>query len=311
MARRPSFNEPRKDHALTSLTLVIPSVARPESLRRALVAAQTHRTDIDEIIVVAREGDSATLEVAHDMGVRVALVRVAGLAQAMRAGAEAARTDVVAFSDDDAAVRDDWGTRLKALYVDSSIGGAGGRDLVDRPDQLAPPRSQSMVGAITPLGKVVGSHHLATGKVRDVEHLKGVNCSFRREAFLRHDFQPQLHGEGAQARNEFVASLSVREAGLRLRFDPDLIVDHYPESRGGADQRGVGTQKMYEAAYNERLGIRFYKPSKSVVNALFLILVGYPHAPGLARLARGAKISEVAAVGRAIVDAQRAVRPEN
>jgi glycosyltransferase involved in cell wall biosynthesis len=288
-----------------SLTLIIPSVRRPESLARALKAVQDRATIIQEVIVVARPEDFETHAVAARYGARVTEVSVPGLAAAMRVGAESAHTDVVAFTDDDATIRSGWDVRLIDLYSSEDIGGVGGRDVVDAPAQTIPPRLKGTVGKVTFWGQVVGAHHLAEGEVREVDHLKGVNCSFLRVPFLADRFQELIVGTGAQARNEFIPSLAIKQRGLKLLFDPHLIVDHYPEARMGNDQRVGNAAKMYEAAYNERLGFQLYFRSKRHINAAYLALIGYTHAPGVLRLARGATLRDVRAVLAAVRDARK------
>jgi glycosyltransferase involved in cell wall biosynthesis len=286
-----------------SLSLIIPSINRPESLARALQAVRDRATIVQQVIVVARPEDVETHDVAERFGAQIAEVSDPGLAAAMRAGAEMSRSDVVAFTDDDAAIRDGWDVRLMELYTSAlAVGGVGGRDIVDSPDQVSPPKLQSAVGKVTAWGQVVGAHHLAKGKVREVDHLKGVNCSFLRVPFLSVQFQPLIMGKGAQARNEFLPSLAIRQMGLKLLFDPELIVDHYPAVRMGNDQRGGDPAKMYEAAYNERLGFQLFLRPKRFRNAFYLALIGYRHAPGILRLARGASVKDVRAVLAAIRD---------
>lgn len=277
------------------ISLIIPSVGRPESLVRALESVQKFGTQLSEVIVVHRSDDEATRMVADQFASKPVVVKLPGLAQAMRAGAVAAIGDVVAFMDDDAALTDDWYKEISVPYADPVVGGVGGVDIIDIPDQAGSDRRYD-AGTVTRYGRVIGGHHLATGLPRAASHLKGVNCSFRRDLFLQNDFQNLLYGTGAQTRNEFVASMSVVSQGFSLILNPQAKVFHYPEARLGGDDRSVTPKKAYESAFNEQIGFRLYDSARSTSNWAFQILAGYVHAPGLLRLTRGAKLPSVVAV---------------
>lgn len=281
--------------ALT-LTVVIPSVRRPDDLRRAIAAAKRAleyaALPQSEIVVVAQQEDLPTIATAQEEGVRVARVDRPGLAWAMRTGARASAMDIVAFTDDDAEVHQDWAARLIDWYDDPRIGGVGGRDLLDHPGGSV---RQREVGTISWLGKVVGGHHLAEGGPRFVDHLKGVNCSFRRSAVLAADFQSEVYGTGAQIGNEFILALAVRQQGYRLCLDPGLLVDHHPATRLSGDERGPSRDKAIESAFNETFGFVYARHPRRLLNRLYLGLVGYPGTPGLVRLFFGAQLATVRA----------------
>ncbi|PZE27896.1 hypothetical protein DEI86_04685 [Curtobacterium sp. MCBD17_028] len=297
---------------VSRISLIIPSVGRPESLRRALAAAQRLQPPAHEVIVVARKDDEKTLAVASQFDASVVTVERPGLAWAMRAGAVAASGEVVAFTDDDAEVHPDWSARLLRHYEDGSVGGVGGRDLIDADLEgvQEATATSAMTARIGRSGRVVGDHHLAVGAAREVDHLKGVNCSFRREPFLRVDIVDALAGSGAQARNDFLYSLGVAAQGYRLVLDPEVLVDHHPAPRLSGDDRAASVEKVFEAAFNERLGFRFFRREGSLRNALFLAVIGYPHAPGLARLARGARLRLVTSTLHGIAAANRIRSPQ-
>jgi glycosyltransferase involved in cell wall biosynthesis len=295
-------------HRPSSLSVVIPSVGRPESLARALLAAALCSDEIEEVVVVCRVGDVPTKAVAESFGCVVAEVDVSGLAWAMRKGAEAAGSDVVAFTDDDAEIRKGWASRLLSHYQDRGVGGVGGVDVLLSADQRVTASAISQAGMVTRLGRVIGGHHLAEGGPRVVDHLKGVNSSFLRREFLKLEFQGVMTGVGAQTRNEFIASLGIKNEGYRLIFDPAAKVDHFPADRAEKDQRGASPEKAYESAFNESLGFRLYWRRRAAINSVFQILFGYRNAPGLARLLRGARFRDCVAVLRGVRDAGRVLR---
>src|ERR1700685_172171 len=89
------------------LTVAIPSYRRPEDLRRALEALSKQSRRADEVIVVAREGDTSTRNVAHEfvsvLPLKVELVERPGMVEAVNRAFDTATGDVIALTDDDAA----------------------------------------------------------------------------------------------------------------------------------------------------------------------------------------------------------------
>ncbi len=121
-----------------------------------------------------------------------------------------------------------------AHYDDPQVGGVGGRDVVGGPEGPEPPLV-GRVGVVTWYGRIIGSHHCRTTlEPRAVDHLKGVNMSFRRA--LLPAFDGRIRGPHL---NDTDISLGVRRQGYRLIFDPEAKVDHYPAVRpdtpGGRD----------------------------------------------------------------------------
>jgi len=278
------------------VALVIPSVGRVDVLPTALESARRHGAALHEIIVVARAGDEATAEIAAGRGATVVTVDRPGLAWADRIGAHAATADVVAFIDDDAELTAQWLERLMAAYQDPRVGAVGGRDLQDEGDAFH--GGQDRIGTISRLGQVLGGHHAATGGLRRVAHLKGVNMSFRRELFVGFDVQHLIAGAGAQIRNELAPSLRVLRAGYDVVLDPDLVVLHHPARRAAGDERGAMASKAYEHAHNEALAFFLVGHPRRWTNLLMLTVAGYRHAPGVLRLLTGASGPLVAATVR-------------
>ena len=184
---------------------------------------------MDEIIVVSRREDPTTQEVADAAGgVRSVVVDAPGVLTAMRAGARCAGGDYIGFVDDDAEAHQDWLERVMAHFADPSVGAVGGRDIVDPEPRV---RLQGDVGRITRFGKLVANHHLGAGPARDVDVLKGANMAFRRAAVAGHGFDTRLSGLGAQPHSELSICLPLRKRGLRLVYDPAIVVHHHPASR--------------------------------------------------------------------------------
>jgi len=284
---------------MTSIDLIIPSVGRPEVLAQALTAVRQHAAAIHEVIVVMRQGDDETLRIAQKYEATAVFVDRPGLAWAMRTGARASAANVIAFTDDDAEITAGWFDRLHAIYQDAGVGAAGGKDVQDDGGAAFSGRAAA-IGQIDRWGRVVGGHHVVSGALRSASHLKGANCSFRRSLFVAYDAQSLVAGQGAQAKNELVATLGIKSQGFDVVLDPALIVLHHPAPRLPGDDRTYSVSKAYEASHNELLAFHLAKHPKRWTNAAMITLVGYRHAPGLLRLALGSAPTLVRATLRGV-----------
>ena len=227
------------------LSVVVPTFQRPASLVHCLHGLACQARALDEILVVVRAGDAATHAVLRAASPPVRSVEVAtpGLLAAMRAGAQAAAGDVIAFTDDDAVARPDWAQRLEDHFADPVVGAVGGRDLIAAETH----GETGDVGRITGWGKLVGNQHLAVGSVRSVDVLKGVNMAFRRSALALPD---HLRGRGSQVHSEIPMCAWTRSHGWRVVFDPELVIDHAPAPRTAGDERARRAEDIRDSSFN-------------------------------------------------------------
>jgi hypothetical protein len=206
-----------------------------------------------------------------------------------------ARTDVIAFTDDDAVPRVDWLRYLLAPYRDCAVGAVGGRDVVHHPGGITRGAAEG-VGTISVLGRVVGRHHLGVGVARKVDHLKGANMSFRR-GLLR--FPVGLRGEGAQVFNELAMCLTLADQNHKIVYDPRAQVDHYPGERFDEDRRTRPTPRAAtNAAFNESFILFSLRPRNRHVRLAYMVLIGTHGSPGLVRAAVAAARGEDEIRGR-------------
>lgn len=242
-----------------SLSVVVPSYRRPDDLARCLRALAEQEVPPSEAVVVHRAGDEDTRLVAQRFGPPVRPVEVAepGQVAALRAGAAAAGGEVVAFTDDDAVPRPDWCRRLRSAFAAPDVVAVGGRDVVHHGD-VVEEGSERRVGLVTGAGRVVGHHHLGTGPARDVHHLKGVNMAVRRGCLV---FAEGLRGQGAQVANDLAISLAAGSSGLRVMYDPAIVVDHHPAVRFDDDGRQVRSLRARtDAAFNQSYVVFSLRP---------------------------------------------------
>jgi glycosyltransferase involved in cell wall biosynthesis len=272
------------------ITVIIPTHRRPKDLARCLEALKKQTRTVDELLVIVRDTDAETwafLEAFNPqlLPLQTLNVRVPGVVAAMNVGLDAASGDILAFTDDDAGPHPDWLERIEAHFLsDDRIGGVGGRDWIYFGTKLydgAPPNK--VVGLVQWFGRVIGNHHLGIGQPREVDILKGVNMSFRQTGIAGLRFDGRMRGTGAQVHFELAFCLSLRRAGWKLIYDPQVAVDHFRGERFDEDQRDrYNNLAVINAVHNETLILLEYlPPARRFVFLLWAILVGTRQGWGL------------------------------
>jgi cellulose synthase/poly-beta-1,6-N-acetylglucosamine synthase-like glycosyltransferase len=304
------------------ITVLVPTYRRPQDLARCLAALQKQERVPDEVVVVARPDDDATHACLRDprvtgaLSLNVAAVDVPGQVAALNRGLDAATGDVIAITDDDAAPHADWVRRIGAAFEsDARLGALGGRDWVHQKGGVLD-GSRFLVGKMLKSGKIIGNHHLGVGEAREVDLLKGANMSYRRDAIRQIRFDGRLRGAGAQVHNDMAFSMSVKNAGWKLVYDPRVAVDHYPAERFDDDRRDAQSlAAVRNAAYNLHLILRDQLPPvQREVAWWWYALVGTRVYPGavhamLALASKGAltKLARWRAVRTGAREARRAL----
>jgi glycosyltransferase involved in cell wall biosynthesis len=217
-----------------TVTVLVPSFRRPDSLVACLDATLAGSRLPEQIVVALRDTDEESHQAldqwrtqAGDHAARIepAEVTEPGQAAATNAALALARGDVVCFIDDDCRPTTQWLARIISHYDDASVVGVGGRDIVHHGETISA-RPVGPVGRVTWYGRVIGNHHQPVGdEPREVQHLKGANMSFRRNAVAR--FDRNLMGAHLSDTN---VSLVAGATG-RIVYDPLATVDHYPAPR--------------------------------------------------------------------------------
>jgi glycosyltransferase involved in cell wall biosynthesis len=274
------------------ISVLVPTYRRPNDLRRCLNALEKQTRKPDEIVIVFRLEDSETRHYLDRLSSGLCLRKVdicePGVVAAYNLGLENARGDIIAITDDDAAPHPTWLERIESHFArDPEIGAVGGRDFLYRENRLVNER-KSRVGAVQWFGRAIGNQHAGFGTAREVEILKGVNMSYRREAITGLRFDRRLRGSGAQVHVEMGFSLSVRRRGWRIIYDPAVAVDHFLGVRHDIDKRHVfNAVAMSDAVHNETLVLLDYLPPvRRFIFLAWSLLIGHRAAPGLVQWVR-------------------------
>lgn len=275
-----------------TFSVVVPTYRRPEVLQGCLRALHAQAREPIEVLVCRRSSDAGTADfLASAPGELRRLVRevVIGpddnFGKSLDAGIRASVGDLVALTDDDAEAPPDWLERLAAPYADAGVAGVGGRDVI-----LGHPPRADVVGRVAWYGRIVGNHHTGRGAQRDVDVLKGVNCSFRGELVRALGVDPRLRGAGNVVHTELSICLPLRRAGWRLVYDPAITVAHHVAPRRDGDDNhrgGFNAAAFADALYNERMLVREHLGAAGrAAYAAWALCLGTRHAPGVAQLPR-------------------------
>ena len=277
---------------MLGISVVVASYRRPEHLVACLDGLRAQTLAADEVIVVGRASDPETAACVAERQrswpqLRWVLTSADGTVAAYNRGLETAVAPIVAYIDDDAVPATDWTHRLATTYAQNArIGAVGGRDIVIESDGPRGPVDAwaDTVGRIRWFGRMVANHHVGRGPARDVDFLKGVNMSFRRSEVIGHGFDERLRGYGAQVHSELSICLPLRRRGVRVVYDPAIVVMHYPAPRpAGDDRHSSGAEIVAAAAHNEMLAILDYlSPTRRLAFTVWGALVGSTEAPGVA-----------------------------
>jgi glucosyl-dolichyl phosphate glucuronosyltransferase len=229
-----------KSRARPSVSVVICaySVRRWPSLVAAVESIRGQRPQAEEIVVVVDHNDdllARALAELHDTVVIPNEERENGLSGARNTGVRRARTDVIAFLDDDAAARPGWLAALLEAFDDPHVLGAGG---VALPLWERPPPGWFPEEFLW----VVGASYRGLPRVRStVRNPIGATMAFRREAFQRAGLFSQAIGRVGRTplgcdETEFSIRVQQVVAGAKIVHVPEACVDH----RVGAERATFG-----------------------------------------------------------------------
>ncbi len=212
------------------MSVVIVTYNRPELLRNCLAAVARQTRLPDQIVLAGVQGDTETravVEAFNQINVIDCLwveSPTPSVTEQTDRGVAASAGEIIVFTNDDAEPYPDWLARIEPYYADPTVGGVGGRDFIHTREGGVIDGPTDCVGTITWFGRVHGNHHLSYPQVVDVDVLKGVNMSCRKYCYQSLDSRLI---PGGRWHWELDLCLGIRASGMRLVFDPDIVVDHY------------------------------------------------------------------------------------
>lgn len=280
------------EHA--TITVLIPTYRRPNDLGRCLGALEDQVRVPDEILVVVRDDDTETQDLLASSAPKSTVLRTVsvgtrGTVAALNAGLEAARGDIISFTNDDAAPHPDWLARVEEHFrTDPKLGGVGGRDWVRYGDRIND-GTREVVGKVRWFGRTIADHHLGAGEPREVDILKGVNMSYRRAAIrdVRFDERLLLAG-GVHPMEDYLFSMETKRAGWKILYDPAVAVDHHQAQRLEGHRSFKAGQQLFDSTtvtnrvHNHTLMLlESFSPLRRLAFMFWAFLVGSRNAFGL------------------------------
>ena len=277
---------------MLSSSILIASFRRPRQLAKCLDGIARQTLPPDEVIVVWQHDDEETRELAMHFlphfEERLKLIHspIIGIVPAENKGLESAKGEIIVLIDDDAVAPDNWLANHLRHYHDKTTGAVGGPALNHNPSgQRFPIQRVREMGKLKWYGKFVG--HLSDSILNDrnqsvvkVDGLAGNNMSFRRLALQQ--FDENMHDYWQLF--ELEACQQVRLRGLRVLFDLDNPVRHYPASQNkvyDTTREGNQTQKFFNAAYNHAYILSKYTEGVlRAVRLFYLIAISSIPLPG-------------------------------
>jgi glycosyltransferase involved in cell wall biosynthesis len=251
---------------LPAVSVVVPTIRRIERLRACLGGVTDQDPPPEEVIVVRRDDDEDTREFLEDWRAaapevrREAIVGRPGLVHALVEGTDAARSEVIAYLDDDCVPREGWLEEIRRGFLDPTVGAAGGR-FVDHEDGREVEGRSDDVGRITWYGRTIGNHDKGSNRFGDVEFLPGTNWALRR-GLSTHDRALRHTRNGLALANELDACLTVKRLGWRVLYSPFAVVDHYTTSFRDPDLGSrVAGEDVVTSAANYTYALLKYLPA--------------------------------------------------
>ena len=276
-----------------TIDVIIPTLKRPDDLRRCLVALSRQETPATHIYVGIRADDELSrtvlLEFEGKLSVHAVEARGVGVVGSMNSCLAECRSEWIALLDDDVEIPAHWmSSMLRHALSRSDVVAAGGRDLLmDYPEMRRTEPLVQDVGQVHWYGRITGGHHRGGGKARTVQVLRGSNCLYNADFLHSCGFERGLRGKGAQVNWELALGLQARARGMKMIFDPTVGVVHNvaPRHDGDTVHRGIfNFEGTSDIAYNETFVVLQHGRGLTRISMLlWLLCIGSHVCPGLAR----------------------------
>lgn len=213
------------------VSIVIITRQRPHLIGDCVqhVLAQDY-TPFEIIVVDASDDDATARALPNDPHVCYLHLENAAhqIPRSRNEGIHHSRGDIIAFIDDDSVVQPGWLRHLVSNYTAPQIGGVGG--LVLASGESA--RTSGILPRITSTGSVLGDFNIWTAAPVVVDHLRGCNMSFTRQA-LEAVGGFDVRFDQSNFRDETDVCVSIRRAGYQLLYDSRVAVIHLYSAKDG------------------------------------------------------------------------------
>ncbi len=279
---------------MESIDFVVPTLRRPDHLRRCLDGIKSQAIPTKSVFVGTRLDDKESHDVVADYSTSLPVVAVdvegVGVVGSMNSCIERCTSTFIALLDDDVEIPDTWLEKMLLHFAgDETVVAAGARDLLmDNPEFRKNESLLFDVGLIHWYGRVTGNHHRGKGNPRPVDILRGSNILFRAAFLKKIGFERRLAGSGAQVSWEIAIGLSAKNQKKKMIYDPTFTVTHHVAPRHDDDnihRGGFNRRATQDIAYNEAIVFLLHARGLSKVAPLiWQFCIGSPPCPGIFRI---------------------------
>lgn len=220
--------------ASSEVSVVVCTRDRPDDLGRCIAALLRCEPPPGEIVVVDNSPVAGRLAeiVARHPAIRLVHEPTPGLSRARNTGVAAATGRIIAFTDDDVEVPENWIEALARPFADPSVGAVTGPVLPARLHTAAEAAFEFDLGGLASslVPRDFGPHFVRNARFLAPEVWKigaGANMSIRAEALRGAGFFDERLGAGAAGCSEDSEFLyRMLAAGWTCRYRPECFVHH-------------------------------------------------------------------------------------
>jgi len=193
------------------VSIIIPVRNGEETLGECLRSIRVQLQDGDEIIVVDDGSRDRSAAIAESLQATVLrLPETKGQCAARNQGLEAARGEIVVFTDADCIVHPRWMEKLLRPILTEGFDGAVGR--------IASVQNHWVARLVQ---AEFDERYVRMAERETIDFLNTGNCAFRKELLGEKAFDEELSWL-----EDVELSFRLAEAGYRMKFVPDACIDH-------------------------------------------------------------------------------------
>lgn len=246
---------------MVKISVIIPTCNDERYISKCLETLKNQKFNDFEIIIVDGHSKDKTVEIAKKYGAKVIYESIGTRAGACNIGAEAAKGEVLVFTDGDAYFPENWLMQIWDEFDrDRKLSVYGGEDILEDGTHFEMANFQLDLARID-------------AKVEPRKRVRGCNSSYRKEIFSAGErFNEKL---SSMEEYEFHHRLAAR--GYTLKFNPKMYVYHRRRDSVNAlfkqfFRNGIGTVNALRVN-KEIFKMRYIAPFLSIPAVIIWILL--------------------------------------
>lgn len=228
---------------MIEVSVVVPTLGRLSQLEDCLKGMSKQTYSNTEILIVHNDkGLDSTKALASSYGAKYIRGLEQGAVDAYNTGVRNASGKIIAFTDDDAIPDLNWVEILASSYG-TGIGGVGGAVQPSHPVRYST--------RVSKIGRKTGWTDLPN-RIIEVDHLRGANMSFTREAMEKTGlFDPNYVADGYAFETDYCVRM--KRKGFKILFNPAARVFH-----NESPIRSVPRSHSFKGAYYHSRNFRYF-----------------------------------------------------